>query len=66
MSGKLDGRIAIVTAGGSGSGAATALRFVQEGASVVIADLSGKRAEEVTAGITASGGKAACIKYGCR
>ncbi len=62
MSGKLDGRVVIVTAGGSGIGAATARRFAQEGASVVIADLSGKRAEEVTAGITASGGKAACIK----
>lgn len=62
MSGKLEGRVAIVTAGGSGIGAATARRFAQEGASVVIADLSGKRAEEVTAGIRASGGKGVCIK----
>jgi meso-butanediol dehydrogenase / (S,S)-butanediol dehydrogenase / diacetyl reductase len=62
MSGKLDGRIAIVTAGGSGIGAATARRFAQEGASVVIADLSGKRAEEVTSSITTNGGKAVCIK----
>ncbi len=62
MAGKLDGRVAIVTAGGAGIGAATARRFVQEGASVVIADLSGKRAEEVTAGIKASGGRAVCIK----
>lgn len=62
MSGKLDGKVAIVTAGGSGIGAATARRFAQEGASVVVADLSGKRAEEVTATITASGGKAVCIK----
>src|SRR5262245_52094962 len=62
MAGKLDSRIAIVTAGGSGIGAATARRFAQEGASVVIADLSGKRAEEVTASITASGGKAVGLK----
>ncbi|TMA57133.1 MAG: SDR family NAD(P)-dependent oxidoreductase, partial [Deltaproteobacteria bacterium] len=62
MAGKLDGRVAIVTAGGAGIGAATARRFVQEGASVVIADLSGKRAEEVTAGIKTSGGRAVCIK----
>lgn len=62
MSGKLAGRVAIVTAGGSGIGAATARRFAQEGASVVVADLSGKRAEEVTAGIRAGGGKAVCIK----
>jgi meso-butanediol dehydrogenase/(S,S)-butanediol dehydrogenase/diacetyl reductase len=62
MSGKLDGRVAIVTAGGSGIGAATARRFAQESASVVVADLSGKRAEEVTVAIKASGGKAVCIK----
>src|SRR5215831_12472715 len=62
MAGKLDGRVAVVTAGGSGIGAATARRFAQEGASVVIADLSGRRAEEVTTAITASGNKAVCIK----
>jgi meso-butanediol dehydrogenase/(S,S)-butanediol dehydrogenase/diacetyl reductase len=62
MSGKLDGKVAIVTAGGSGIGAATARRFAREGSSVVVADLSGKRAEEVTAAITAGGGKAVCIK----
>jgi len=62
MAGKFDGKVAIVTAGGSGIGAATARRFTQEGAAVVIADLSGKRAEEVTAGITKNGGKAVCIK----
>jgi meso-butanediol dehydrogenase/(S,S)-butanediol dehydrogenase/diacetyl reductase len=62
MAGKLDGRVAIVTAGGSGIGAATARRFTNEGASVVIADLSGTRAEKVTGEIRASGGKASCLK----
>src|SRR5215831_17552022 len=62
MAGKLDGRVAIVTAGGAGIGAATARRFAQEGASVVVADLSGKRAEDVAEGIRASGGRAASIK----
>ncbi|MGH8007889.1 MAG: SDR family NAD(P)-dependent oxidoreductase, partial [Candidatus Binatia bacterium] len=62
MAGKLDGRVAIVTAGGSGIGAATAQRFTQEGASVVIADISGRRAEDVTARIKANGGEAVCIK----
>jgi meso-butanediol dehydrogenase/(S,S)-butanediol dehydrogenase/diacetyl reductase len=62
MAGKLDGRVAIITAGGAGIGAATARRFAQEGASVVIADLSGTRAEQVTAAIRGSGGKAVCIK----
>lgn len=62
MAGKLDGRVAIVTAGGSGIGAATARRFTNEGASVVIADLSGTRAEKVTAEIKTSGGKASFLK----
>ena len=62
MAGKLDGQVAIVTAGGSGIGAASAVRFAQEGAAVIVADLSGKRAEAVTAQITAAGGKATMIK----
>src|SRR5215831_7850886 len=62
MAGKLDGRVAIVTAGGAGIGAATARRFAQEGASVVVADLSGRRAEEVSTGITAGGGTAVWLK----
>jgi meso-butanediol dehydrogenase/(S,S)-butanediol dehydrogenase/diacetyl reductase len=62
MAGKLDGRVAIITAGGAGIGAATARCFAQEGASVVVADLSGTRAEQVTAAINGSGGKAVCIK----
>ena len=62
MAGKLDGQVAIVTAGGSGIGAASAVRFAQEGAAVVVADLSGKRAEAVTAQINDTGGKATTIK----
>ncbi len=62
MTAKLENQVAIVTAGGSGIGAATARRFTQEGASVVIADISGRRAEEVTTGITANGGKAVWLK----
>ena len=62
MAGKLEGRVAIVTGGGSGIGAATARRFAREGASVVIADLSGTRAEKITKEIEAAGGKARQIK----
>src|SRR5277367_5656338 len=36
MSGKLEGRVAVVTGGNSGIGLATAKRFVQEGAYVFI------------------------------
>ncbi|MGH7345748.1 MAG: SDR family NAD(P)-dependent oxidoreductase, partial [Candidatus Rokuibacteriota bacterium] len=62
MSSRFTGQVAIVTAGGSGIGAATARRFAGEGAAVIVADLSGTRAEAVASSITASGGRAATIK----
>lgn len=62
MARTFDGQVAIVTAGGSGIGAATALRFAEEGAAVVVADLSGKRAAAITTQISAAGGKATPIK----
>jgi meso-butanediol dehydrogenase/(S,S)-butanediol dehydrogenase/diacetyl reductase len=62
MAGKLLGKVAIVTAGGSGIGAATARRFAREEASVVIADLSGTRAAAVAGSITEEGGNARWLK----
>ena len=62
MPGRFAGQVAIVTAGGSGIGAATARRFAREGAAVVIADLSGTRAETVASSIKTTGGRAAAIK----
>jgi NAD(P)-dependent dehydrogenase (short-subunit alcohol dehydrogenase family) len=44
----LDGRVAVVTGGGSGMGQATALRLAEAGATTVVADIdSGKAAETV-------------------
>ena len=40
MAGRLEGRIAVITGGASGMGQASALRFLDEGASVVIGDLN--------------------------
>src|SRR5437870_5188932 len=62
MPGRFAGQVAVVTAGGSGIGAATARRLAGEGAAVVVADLSGTRAQAVAFGITKDGGRAAAIK----
>jgi len=62
MPGRFGGRVAVVTAGGSGIGAATAQRLAGEGAAVVVADLSGTRAESIASSITKEGGRAAAIK----
>jgi 3-oxoacyl-[acyl-carrier protein] reductase len=45
--GRLDGKVAVVTGGASGFGAATARKFVAEGARVVVADVNGPEATAV-------------------
>ena len=46
---RLEGRVAIVTGGGSGIGAATARRLSSEGAQVVCADMNLAAAQSVAA-----------------
>jgi len=61
MSGRFEGRSALVTGGGRGIGAATAMRFAAEGATVVISDLDIEPAEAVAARIRSEGGTALAV-----
>src|ERR1043166_5758133 len=55
---ELEGKVALVTGGGSGIGRATALAFAREGAQVVIGNRNVERGEETVAQIRKTGGTA--------
>ncbi len=63
MTGRLAGKVALVTGAASGLGAETARRLAREGAAVMLSDLSIGDGEVVTAEIIASGGRAAFIAH---
>ncbi len=52
-------RVAVVTGGGSGIGAAICARFATDGMAVVVADRDADNARRIAAGISAKGGEAA-------
>jgi len=58
VSGRFEGRTALVTGGGRGIGAASASRFAAEGATVVVSDLDREPAEAVAQAIRDAGGRA--------
>ncbi|MHC3463067.1 SDR family NAD(P)-dependent oxidoreductase [Streptomyces flavovirens] len=55
------GRSVVVTGAGSGIGRATALRFAEEGARIVIADIDGEAAQAVADEVAQAGGAAVAV-----
>ena len=62
MPGRLQDQIAIITGGASGIGRATAIRFADEGAHIVVADLNAERSAETVAAVKALGRRAIAVR----
>ncbi|WP_201715018.1 SDR family NAD(P)-dependent oxidoreductase [Rossellomorea arthrocnemi] len=63
---RLAGRVSIITGGGGGIGRATALRFSEEGAAVVVADMDEANGEETVRLIEEQNGQALYMKTNVR
>ena len=59
---RLDGKVTIITGGGSGMGRIAAEMFAKEGARVVVADFSEASGEAAVAAVRAAGGEATFVK----
>ena len=59
--GKLDGKVALISGGARGQGAAEAETFAREGAKVVFGDIRDAEGQKVEAAIRAAGGEATYV-----
>ncbi len=59
---RLNGKVAVITGGASGIGRASAIRFAEEGADIVVADLNPERGAEVVAAVKALGQRSTFVK----
>src|SRR5574340_122737 len=62
MAGRLQDKVAVITGGGNGIGRATALRFLDEGAAVVIADYNESTGQQ-TLNLAAAAGHVRRIRF---
>ncbi len=62
MAGRLEGKVAVVTGGASGIGRACALRFAQEGATLLIGDLDEERGAATAAELAGNGTRASFLR----
>ncbi len=62
MAGRLDGKVAVITGGGNGIGRATVLRFLDDGARVVLAEINEATAKE-TVDLAAAAGHGDRVRF---
>jgi NAD(P)-dependent dehydrogenase (short-subunit alcohol dehydrogenase family) len=62
MAGQFEDQVALITGGNSGIGRATAIKFAEEGAKVVVAARRVTKGRETVHAIKAAGGEATFVK----
>jgi len=60
---RLEGKVALITGAGAGIGKTTALRFAQEGATVIVTDINLDSVNQTAADIEQAGGTASAFKH---